>query len=222
MKDGGGIGRILVASLHQGIADLVPSRLEFYENWLTPIGLRDGTIGLAPLAAVLSFLRREDGFYEPVTARAGEYAARWTLADVSGLRGLALKSMPRPVRIRAAMAIGRDLVRTSYAGSRAIVRVSRTAATVDIRSSIFCGVRERSAIPLCGYYAAAFAELLGAAGVRADAAIAECRATAESRCLIRLALAGTASADGAGADDPRRDGEADPPAETSHLHDPIG
>ncbi len=27
-----GIGRLLVASLHQGIADLLPTRLEFYES----------------------------------------------------------------------------------------------------------------------------------------------------------------------------------------------
>ena len=49
------VGRLLVASLHQGIADLLPMRLEFYEAWLHPSGLREGRIGLAPLAAVLSF-----------------------------------------------------------------------------------------------------------------------------------------------------------------------
>jgi hypothetical protein len=192
MKDGG-IGRILVAALHQGIADLVPSRLEFYENWLTPIGLRDGTIGLAPLAAVLSFLRRENGLYGAVTARAGEYAARWMLQDVRGLRRVALTSMPRIVRVRVALGICRELVRTSYAGSRAIVRVSRDLVNVDVRSSIFCGVREPSASPLCGYYASAFREILRAAGVPAEAAVVECRATAERRCLIRLDLAGRAA-----------------------------
>jgi hypothetical protein len=189
MSDSGGVGRILVAALHQGIADLVPSRLEFYEHWLTPIGLRDGTIGLAPLAAVLSFLRREDGFYEAVTARAGEYAARWVLDDVHGLRRIALTGMPRSVRIRAAARIGRGLVRTSYAGSRAIVRVSGDAVTVDVRSSIFCGVREPSPIPLCGYYAAAFAEVMRAAGVSPRAMIAECCGASARRCLIRLDVA---------------------------------
>ena len=37
-----GIGRVLVASLHQGIADILPSRLGFYENWLSAEGLREG------------------------------------------------------------------------------------------------------------------------------------------------------------------------------------
>ena len=61
-----GVGRLLVASLHQGIADLLPTRLEFYEGWLNPAGLREGRIGLAPLAAVLSFLRQEGEAYRLV------------------------------------------------------------------------------------------------------------------------------------------------------------
>ncbi len=55
---------MLIASLHQGISDLIPTRLEFYENWLHAIGMRDGKIGLAPLAAVLSFLRQEGESYD--------------------------------------------------------------------------------------------------------------------------------------------------------------
>ena len=35
----------------------------FYENWLNAEGLREGTIGLAPLYAVLSFLRQEGDAY---------------------------------------------------------------------------------------------------------------------------------------------------------------
>ena len=64
-----GIGRVLVASLHQGIADILPTRLGFYENWLNAEGLREGTIGLAPLYAVLSFLRQEGPAYALVTTR---------------------------------------------------------------------------------------------------------------------------------------------------------
>ena len=66
------VGRLLVASLHQSIADLLPMRLEFYEAWLHPSGLREGRIGLAPLAAVLSFLRLEGAPYHLIAARAGE------------------------------------------------------------------------------------------------------------------------------------------------------
>ena len=74
MRDAG-IGRVLVASLHQGISDTLPTRLGFYENWLDAQGLRDGTIGLAPLYAVLSFLRQEDDeAYQTITTCAGVYA----------------------------------------------------------------------------------------------------------------------------------------------------
>ncbi len=71
-----GIGRVLVASLHQGIADILPTRLGFYENWLNAEGLRDGTIGLAPLYAVLSFLRQEGDSYALITTRAGRVRRR--------------------------------------------------------------------------------------------------------------------------------------------------
>ena len=81
-----GIGRVLVASLHQSIADLLPTRLNFYENWLNTEGLREGTIGLAPLYAVLSFLRQEGDAYEMITTRAGEYAAEWTVESMPPFR----------------------------------------------------------------------------------------------------------------------------------------
>jgi hypothetical protein len=73
------------------IADQLPDRLEFYENWLNPQGLRDGTIGLAPLNAVLSFLRTEGDAYEAVTRRAGRYAADWTVDELPTWHGRLLE-----------------------------------------------------------------------------------------------------------------------------------
>src|SRR5439155_25272548 len=46
------IRRVLAASLHQAIGDVLPQRLDFYEVWLKSEGLRDGSIGLAPMTAV--------------------------------------------------------------------------------------------------------------------------------------------------------------------------
>src|SRR3954468_22099632 len=105
-----GVGRLLVASLHQGIADLLPSRLEFYESWLNPTGLRDGRIGLAPLAAVLSFLRREDE-YRLVAARAGEYTAEWTVADQPAYQRVLIRVLPAPMRARFVMGVARRMIR---------------------------------------------------------------------------------------------------------------
>ena len=94
-----GIGRLLVASLHQAIADLLPTRLEFYEAWLNPTGLRDGRIGLAPLAAVLSFLRLEGAPYRLVAARAGEYSAEWWVADMPAYKRTVIRSAPAGIRV---------------------------------------------------------------------------------------------------------------------------
>src|SRR5881396_3765015 len=95
-----GIGRVLVASLHQGIADILPTRLGFYENWLNTEGLREGTIGLAPLYAVLSFLRQEGDAYQLITTRAGQYAAEWTVESMSPVRRGLIKAAPDWLRGR--------------------------------------------------------------------------------------------------------------------------
>jgi hypothetical protein len=170
------IGRVLVASLHQAIADLLPTRLEFYENWLNTSGLRDGTIGLAPLSAVLSFLRSEGQAYNLITERAGEYAADWTVSTMSGFERRVKRALPAPLRARAALRIARALIRATYPGSRAIVKLKRGTAVVDLRGSLFCEVREASVLPLCGFYASAIARLLHQFALHAEARVSECRA----------------------------------------------
>ena len=96
------VGRVLVASLHQAIADVLPMRLEFYENWLSPNGLRDGTIGLAPLSAVLSFLRSEGAAYREITSTAGRYAAEWTVRGLPAMERRLIGVLPARMRARAA------------------------------------------------------------------------------------------------------------------------
>src|SRR5712692_6450735 len=149
-----GIGRVLVASLHQGIADILPTRLGFYENWLNAEGLREGTIGLAPLQAVLSFLRQEGDAYQIITTRAGEYAAEWTVQSMSAFERALIKAVPSPLRVRLLLRLGGRLVRSSYHGSRVVARLRKSTATIDLRPSIFCTVREPVRRPLCGFYAA--------------------------------------------------------------------
>lgn len=183
-----GIGRILVASLHQGISDVLPMRLEFYENWLNPDGLRHGTIGLAPLHAVLSFLRQEGEPYRLISRRAGTYAAEWTVASQSRLRRSTIRSMPSGLRSRLVLRLAKKTVRRTYAGSRAILRVSRGRATIDLRGSIFCSIRDSAAQPLCDFYAAMIARFLELYGVAGDVRLERCRAVGDPGCLISIAL----------------------------------
>jgi bacteriochlorophyll 4-vinyl reductase len=187
MRDAG-IGRVLVASLHQGIADILPTRLAFYENWLHAEGLREGTIGLAPLYAVLSFLRQEGKAYELITTRAGEYAAEWTVASMAPAQRALIKAAPAWLRARILVRLGRRLIRSSYAGSRAIARVRRGTARVDVRASIFCSVREPVDHPLCLFYPAAFTRLLLLFDLRTCAEVVACRGTGEPSCVVTMVL----------------------------------
>ena len=183
-----GIGRVLVASLHQGIADILPNRLGFYENWLNTDGLRDGTIGLAPLYAVLSFLRQEGDAYQIITSRAGEYAAEWTVDSLPPLRRSLIRTAPGWMRRRLLVRLARELVRSSYQGSRAVSRLRRGVAQIDLRASIFCSVREPVAHPLCGFYAAAFTRLLTLVDVHSRAEVVACRGTGDTVCVLNIAL----------------------------------
>jgi bacteriochlorophyll 4-vinyl reductase len=184
-----GIGRVLVASLHQGIADILPTRLGFYENWLNAEGLREGTIGLAPLFAVLSFLRQEGDAYAIITTRAGEYAAEWTVQSMPPVQRAMIKAAPVWLRTRMLLRIARQLVRSSYQGSRAIARFRGGTASIDVRASVFCSVRERVPHPLCGFYAAAFTRLLALFDIGAHTEVVACRGTGEATCVLKVALA---------------------------------
>ena len=190
-----GIGRVLVASLHQGIADILPSRLGFYENWLNAEGLRDGTIGLAPLYAVLSFLRQEEGgAYGMITTRAGDYAAEWTVQSMPQVERALIKSAPMWLRGRLVLRVARRLVRASYQGSRAVAKIRKGTASVDVRASIFCTVREPVEQPLCGFYAAAFTKLLLLFALPTRAVVVRCRGTGETSCVLEISLADLVSA----------------------------
>ena len=188
------IGRVIVASLHQAIADVIPQRLEFYENWLNSHGLREGTIGLAPLLAVISFLRTEGRVYPQVMARAGEYAADWSMSSMSPLRRRMILMLPAWFRSRAALGVARGLIRESYSGSKAISKVKKNVATVTLQGSLFCTVREPAPAALCGYYASLIERVLKLFQVPAQAASASCRARGNPACTVTVGLNGAETA----------------------------
>lgn len=184
----GGVGRILVASLHQAIADVLPARLEFYEAWLNPVGLREGRIGLAPLAAVLSFLRQEGDAYRWVTERAGEYAAEWTVADLAPLHSSVIRHAPMRLRARLVMRVARAMIRRTYRGSSGIVRWRKARGAVDIRGSLFCEVRDPVDHPLCEYYASAIRRVMRLFAIDVDIATEQCRATGAGHCQMVVSV----------------------------------
>jgi hypothetical protein len=175
-----GIGRLLIASLHQGVADVSPMRLPFYEDWLSPTGLREGRMGLAPLGAVLSFLHREHPpDNELIPDRAGFCAAEWTYEAHDGLKMRLVRKMALKTRTRSAIKLGKSLVVETISGSKVATAITGPMATIEVRSRLFEYLREPSATPMRRYYAAAFAELLRRfdvdAAVQADDSCEGCR-----------------------------------------------
>ncbi len=181
-----GIGRLLVASLHEAIGELLPSRVEFYEGWLSPEGLRGGRIGLAPLSAVLSFLRQEGEIYGPVVGRAGELAAGWRLRDLSAVRHSAAAGGPTWLRGRVAMGIGEGLVRRTFrdSGVRSTWRAGEGRMT--LAHSVFCHVREPGRHARCGFYEAALRVLFADVGLASTVLTESCRATGAPACVLAV------------------------------------
>jgi bacteriochlorophyll 4-vinyl reductase len=190
-----GIGRVLVASLHQAIGEILPTRVTFYEHWLNAEGLRGGTIGVAPLSAVLSFLRMEGDAYDRIATRAGEYAAEWTVESMPPFERSMIAAAPAWLRVRVLLRLAGRLVRNSCRSTRVVSKVKRGTARVALRDSIFCTVREPHPRPLCRFYAAAFERLLALFDLPSVAHIESCRGTspATPSCMLRISLSGEAA-----------------------------
>ncbi len=182
------VGRLMAASLHQAIADELPQRLEFYEEWLRGQGMRDGTIGLAPITGVLGFLRTEGDAYDRVVSRAGCLAADWSIAGLSPVRRRVIAALPRTLRIRAALNIVRGIARDVCSTTRVASRVRHGVATMSVRESPFCLTREPQAQPLCGFYAAVGAETLRQLALPAEGRAEACRSSGAPACGVVLEL----------------------------------
>lgn len=180
------VGRLLAACLHQAILDTLPMRVEFYEHWLHPTGLHDGSIGLAPLTAVIGFLRTEGADYDRVMTTAGRLAAEWTLASMSPFRRRVLAALPRPLRTRAALRVAAGIVRDVSSASGAKVRIHRQSARLIVSTSLFCDVRDPQPSPLCGFYLGVAEEAMARVNLPAKGRVERCRAVGADACEIAL------------------------------------
>lgn len=191
-----GIGRLLISSLHQGIGEEAPSRLDFYENWLSPAGMRDGRLGLAPLGAVLSFLYREGPpTNDRIAHRAGTHAADWTFAELSAFRRATIERLPLWLRTRAAMSLGRKVIMTTVRQSRVKSRLRRTTGSIEIRSALFDQLRDPATMPMRVFYAAALQRVFEHCGIHADVTV---KADAGIRWTLELVVHGSSGESPAG------------------------
>ena len=188
----GHLGRLLSASLHQAIGDELPQRIEFYENWLHWEGLRDGSIGMAPMSAVVGFLRTEGDAYERVVWRAGGLCAEWAIASLTPVEKRAMGWLPRMLRLKAALRVANATALAVRAQSQLVRRVRGPVARVQVVDSLFCASREVHTRPLCGFYGALVGRTLALCEVDAVVQLETCRAVDGSACVVRVELASAA------------------------------
>lgn len=163
-------------------------RLEFYESWLHPDGMRLGTIGLAPVQAVLSFLRQEGAAYGQVTRRAGEYAAEWTVASQWPPGRALIRAMPLGLRSRAVLRLARRAIRSTSRTSRTALTLRKGHGRLDVRGSVFCEVREPSAERLCGFHEAVVSKLFALYDVPGLVRLDQCLAVGDPGCAVVVAI----------------------------------
>ncbi len=187
------IGRALASGLHQAITELMPTRVEFYESWITPKRIREGQLGRARVAAVISFLREEGAAYDAVMSQAGRYTTDWTLDTLSGPRRAMLTQLPRPLRLRGVLGLADRVVRGLHDEVRFEWRVRRGVAAVTVDGSLFCQVREPTEVPLCRFYGAVIERCLEAFGFEGVAESSRCRATGEAACELIVDTTGSTS-----------------------------
>ena len=182
------VGRLLVATVHQAITDELPTRIDFYEHWLGGERLRDGGVGLAPMTAVVGFLRAEGQPYHAVMSRAGRFAADWTRDAMPSVRRRSLLALPRWWRSRAVLRVAARAIREGYGPSRVVVRVHGGRARVEIRQSLFCKVRDPQPVPQCDFYASLITGLLSAFNLPGVLQIETCSATGGGTCVMTVDL----------------------------------
>jgi predicted hydrocarbon binding protein len=183
------VGRLLVAAIHQAIADELPVRSEFYEHWLKGERVRDGSVGQAAMLAVLGFLRAEGEPYHAVMTRAGRYAAEWTSDAMSGFERRFIAAWPRRLRARFVLRVARRLMLEGFERSKVSVTMRQDVMRVEVRDSLFCRTREKQAAPLCDLHVALVLRLLEIFGLPAGVTIESCLGTSAPTCVMVVTLA---------------------------------
>ena len=184
------IGRVLAASLHLSINELIPARVEFYENWLTAARICHGDLGRARFAAVISFLRQEGAEYDAIVGRAGRYTADLTVDALPVVERALLHRFPRPIRVRVVLRMAARKIRGLHDDGRLRVLVRRGVAVVTVEGSVFCNVRESASAPLCRFYGAFLARCLEVFGMSARVQLSRCRATGDGACELIIHIGG--------------------------------
>ena len=174
-----------MASLHQGIADLLPTRLEFYESWLNPPGCATAASAWRRWRRCSASCARKGEPYQLIAARAGEYTAEWSGGRPAGVQARRSSGAAPPrLRVHLVMRLARRwcaaptaAAARSSAGARAGAR-----STSAGRFSARCAIASRQ--PLCEFYASALRRLMQLFSLDVEVGPEQCRATGAGQCLM--------------------------------------
>ena len=126
--------------------------------------------------------------YHLIAARAGEYTADWTVAELSPFRKKMILAMPPAIRKRMVVGIAQWMAQSTYGDTNVKVQWRQWRGSVDLKSSLFCEVRDRVKSPLCEFYASALRRLMSTFNLDADVVMDECRATGATRCAMSVTV----------------------------------
>lgn len=179
------VGRVLLASLHQAIGEVLPARLEFYEQWLQPPDHPDESLRIAPFEAMLNALQHEDDS-ENVIARAGQYAAIRSYERLGALRRACLRILPRRIRARKAVGLVVEILPTFVPEARIDVTRRGSTTFIGIDGSPFCTPTGRTSRPSCHFYSNVVITFVQLFKLSPSVRVSRCRVSGTPGCLLTV------------------------------------
>jgi len=186
MQNDATVGRLLLASFHQAIGEVLPARLEFYERWLDSSEHGAETLGVASFMAMLSFLQQEGHAADIVTSRAGQYAAVRTFGTLPAVKRSYFHVLPRRLRARKVVRLAAGMLPALYPESRIDTTSRGGTVFINIDGSPFCAARGADDEPSCSFYASAVLTFLRLFHLRAAVRVSRCRASGSKSCLLMV------------------------------------
>jgi predicted hydrocarbon binding protein len=104
------------------------------------------------------------------------------------MRKRIIQAAPPAIRKRLVIGVASFMARSTYGATDVKVQWKQWRGAVDLRSSLFCEVRDRVDHPLCEFYASALRRLLHLFDLDADVITDRCRATGAPQCTMSVVL----------------------------------
>lgn len=102
------------------------------------------------------------------------------------MRRRMMLALPRWWRVRSVLKMAARTIRQGYEPTKAVARIRRGAARLEIKDSLFCRVREPQPAPLCDFQAALIVQMLSRFNLPATFRIEQCMGTRGDACAVAI------------------------------------